>query len=53
MNLSGPFYRIILFKFIQEDHVQAEQSEALAEAYEAVGGYVEPIQGCFSIPERS
>ena len=33
MNLSGPFYRIILFKFIQEDHVQAEQSEALAGAY--------------------
>ena len=47
MNLSGPFYRIILFKFIQEDHVQAEQSEALAEAYEAVGGYVDRFRDVF------
>ena len=47
MNLSGPFYRIILFKFIQEDHVQAEQSEALAEAYEAVGNYVDGLKDAF------
>lgn len=47
MNLSGPFYRIILFKFIQEDHVQAEQSEALAEAYEAVGRYVDRFRDVF------
>ena len=47
MNLSGPFYRIILFKFIQEDHVQAEQSEALAGAYEAVGGYVDRFRDVF------
>lgn len=47
MNLSGPFYRIILFKFIQEDHMQAEQSEALAEAYEAVGGYVDRFRDVF------
>ena len=33
MNLGGPFYRIILFKFIQEDHVKAGQSEDLARAY--------------------
>ena len=38
MNLSGPFYRIILFKFIQEDHVQAEQSEVLAGADKAFAG---------------
>lgn len=47
MNLSGPFYRIILFKFIQEDHVQAEQSEAMAEAYEAVGNYVDGLKDAF------
>ena len=47
MNLSGPFYRIILFKFIQEDHVQAEQSETLAEAYEAVGNYVDGLKDAF------
>lgn len=47
MNLSGPFYRIILFKFIQEDHVQAEQSEALTEAYEAVDGYVDRFRDVF------
>lgn len=47
MNLSGPFYRIFLFKFIQEDHVQAEQSEALAEAYEAVGNYVDGLKDAF------
>ena len=47
MNLSGPFYRIILFKFTQEDHVQAEQSEALAEAYEAVGNYVDGLKDAF------
>ena len=47
MNLSGPFYRIILFKFIQEDHVQAEQSEALAGAYEAAGGYVDRFRDVF------
>ena len=47
MNLSGPFYRIILFKFIQEDHVQAEQSEVLAGAYEAVGGYVDRFRDVF------
>ena len=47
MNLSGPFYRIILFKFIQEDHVQAEQSEALSEAYEAVGNYVDGLKDAF------
>ena len=44
MNLSGPFYRIILFKFIQEDH---EQSEALTEAYEAVDGYVDRFRDVF------
>ena len=47
MNLGGPFYRIILFKFIQEDHVQAEQSEALSGAYEAVGGYVDRFRDVF------
>ena len=47
MNLSGPFYRIILFKFIQEDHVQAEQSDALAEAYDAVGNYVDGLKDAF------
>lgn len=47
MNLSGPFYRIILFKFIQEDHVQAEQSEDLARAYAAVGNYVDGLKDAF------
>ena len=47
MNLGGPFYRIILFKFIQEDHVQAEQSEALSGAYEAVSGYVDRFRDVF------
>ena len=47
MNLSGPFYRIILFKFIQEDHVLAEQSEVLARAYAAVGSYVDRFKDIF------
>ena len=49
MNLGGPFYRIILFKFIQEDHVKAGQSEDLARAYAAIGNYVER---CVPFSER-
>lgn len=47
MNLSGPFYRIILFKFIQEDRVKAGQSEDLARAYAAVGNYVDGLKDAF------
>ncbi len=47
MNLSGPFYRIILFKFIQEDRVKAGQSENLARAYAAVGNYVDGLKDAF------
>lgn len=47
MNLSGPFYRIILFKFIQEDRVKAGQSEDLAKAYAAVGNYVDGLKDAF------
>ena len=47
MNLGGPFYRIILFKFIQEDHVKAGQSEDLARAYAAVGNYVDGLKDAF------
>lgn len=47
MNLSGPFYRIILFKFIQEDRVKAGQSEDLARAYAAVGNYVDGLKDVF------
>ena len=46
MNLSAVL-QDYLFKFIQEDHVQAEQSEALAGAYEAVGGYVDRFRDVF------
>ena len=47
MNLSGPFYRIILFKFIQEDRAKAGQSEDLARAYAAVGNYVDGLKDAF------
>ena len=47
MNLGGPFYRIILFKFIQEDRVKAGQSEDLARAYAAVGNYVDGLKDVF------
>lgn len=47
MNLGGPFYRIILFKFIQEDRVKAGQSEDLARAYAAVGNYVDGLKDAF------
>ena len=47
MNLGGPFYRMILFKFILADGIQSEQSETLARAYDAIAEYVDGLKDVF------